>query len=115
MVLVLSSGVLVEWAGDGLGGDHDGARHHRLVCCVEVGREEPVRPRLDPDRLAEPGDDGGGDRGALEGRTQLQAAGGRNTAIVRTFDTTVTGGELRLDFTGITGKAIVSNLSVTAR
>jgi beta-galactosidase len=42
----------------------------------------------------------------------FQAAGGRNTAIARSFPVTVTNGELRLDFAGVTGKAIVSNIAV---
>lgn len=48
----------------------------------------------------------------LTGLDVLQAAGGRNTAIARSFNTTVSGGELKLDFTGTAGKAIVSNISV---
>lgn len=43
----------------------------------------------------------------------FQAAGARNTAIARAFPVAVTNGELRLDFAGVTGKAIVSNLSIT--
>jgi beta-galactosidase len=42
----------------------------------------------------------------------FQAAGGRNTAIARSFPVTVTNGELVLDFKGVAGKAIVSNIAV---
>lgn len=49
----------------------------------------------------------------LTGLDVLQAAGARNAAIARSFNATVSNGELRLDFTGTTGKAIVSNISVT--
>ncbi|APW40829.1 hypothetical protein RD110_20320 [Rhodoferax koreense] len=42
----------------------------------------------------------------------LQAAGARNTAIVRKFPVTVSNGRLLLDFQGVTGKAIVSNIAV---
>ena len=42
----------------------------------------------------------------------FQAAGARNTAIARTFSTNVTNGILSLDFKGVTGDAIVSNISV---
>jgi beta-galactosidase len=40
------------------------------------------------------------------------AAGAKNTAIARSFAVTVTDGTLRLDFKGVTGKAIVSNIAV---
>ena len=40
------------------------------------------------------------------------AAGAKNTAIARSFVVTVTDGTLRLDFKGVTGKAIVSNIAV---
>lgn len=55
---------------------------------------------------------------AVNGAPQLnnldvfQTAGARNTAIARTFTAVVTNGELKLDFTGVTGKAIVSNIAV---
>jgi beta-galactosidase len=39
-------------------------------------------------------------------------AGGRNTATTASFPATVTGGRLKLDFKGITGQAIVSNIAV---
>lgn len=48
----------------------------------------------------------------LAGLDVLQVAGARNAAVARSFTTTVSNGELRLDFTGTTGKAIVSNISV---
>jgi beta-galactosidase len=41
-----------------------------------------------------------------------QSAGGRNTAIVRKFPVTISNGQLVLDFKGVTGKAILSNISV---
>ncbi|WP_151637665.1 glycoside hydrolase family 2 TIM barrel-domain containing protein [Noviherbaspirillum aerium] len=40
-------------------------------------------------------------------------AGARNTATSASFATTVTGGKLRLDFRGVTGNAIVSNIAIT--
>jgi beta-galactosidase len=42
----------------------------------------------------------------------FQSAGARNTAIVRSFMTDVTDGTLALDFKGVTGDAIVSNISI---
>ncbi len=39
------------------------------------------------------------------------AAGAKNTAIARSFTVTVSNGILTLDFTGVTGKAILSNIS----
>jgi beta-galactosidase len=42
----------------------------------------------------------------------FQASGARNTAIARKFSVTVTNGQLVLDFQGVTGKAIVSNIAV---
>jgi beta-galactosidase len=50
--------------------------------------------------------------GQISNLDVLQAAGGRNTAIARSFPVTVINGELRLDFAGVTGKAIVSNIAV---
>ena len=41
------------------------------------------------------------------------AAEGKNTVMVRSFTVTVSNGLLTLDFTGVTGKAIVSNISAT--
>lgn len=40
------------------------------------------------------------------------AAGAKNTAIARSFAVTVSNGSLKLDFKGVTGKAIVSNIAV---
>ncbi len=40
------------------------------------------------------------------------ATGAKNAAMVQSFSVTVTNGALRLDFTGATGKAIVSNIAV---
>lgn len=42
----------------------------------------------------------------------FQVAGARNTAFVRRFPVTVTNGQLVLDFQGVAGKAIVSNIAV---
>lgn len=42
----------------------------------------------------------------------FSTAGAKNTAIARSFPVTVSNGMLTLDFTGVTGKAIVSNISV---
>ena len=42
----------------------------------------------------------------------LGAAGAQNTAIARTFVASVSNGVLALDFTGVTGKAILSNIAV---
>lgn len=42
----------------------------------------------------------------------FSAAGASRTAITRSFDATVSNGTLQLDFTGVVGKAIVSNISV---
>lgn len=42
----------------------------------------------------------------------FQAAGARNTAIARNFSVTVGNGVLALDFAGVAGKAIVSNIAV---
>jgi beta-galactosidase len=42
----------------------------------------------------------------------FQSAGARNTAIARTFAVNVGNGTLALDFAGVTGKAIVSNIAV---
>ena len=42
----------------------------------------------------------------------FSAAGANKTAIARSFNVTVSNGSLKLDFTGVTGKAIVSNISV---
>ncbi len=42
----------------------------------------------------------------------FQSAGARNTAIVRQFPVTVSNGRLVLDFQGVSGKAIVSNIAV---
>ena len=41
----------------------------------------------------------------------LGATGAQNTAIARTFLVTVSNGVLALDFTGLTGKAILSNIA----
>lgn len=42
----------------------------------------------------------------------FSAAGANRTAITRSFNATVSNGVLQLDFSGVTGKAIVSNISV---
>ena len=41
----------------------------------------------------------------------FSAAGGKTTAIARSFNVTVSNGTLKLDFKGVVGKAIVSNIS----
>lgn len=51
----------------------------------------------------------------IEALDVFQAAGGRNTAIARTFTTEVTNGVLALQFQGVRGDAIVSNISVVKR
>lgn len=55
---------------------------------------------------------------AANGVTQItnldvfSAAGAKNTAIVRSFPVTISNGSLTLNFTGVVGKAIVSNIAV---
>jgi beta-galactosidase len=48
----------------------------------------------------------------VSGLDPFAKAGGRNTATTVSFPTTVTAGKLKLDFKGIVGKAIVSNIAV---
>ena len=42
----------------------------------------------------------------------FQTAGARNTAVARSFPVTISNGVLALDFAGVAGKAIVSNIAV---
>ena len=49
---------------------------------------------------------------AITNLNVFSAAGAKNTAIARSFPVTVSNGTLTLNFTGVVGKAIVSNIAV---